>query len=83
MWNKIVKVKFLKQKVDVLIYLNTTKAMSDKEEVVIRSMLNECYLIEKVLFENRDAAYDFIKDFTITMGKSFVTRTAYENGAVE
>lgn len=81
MWLKTLKVKFQKYNVDVLVYLSDTNE-NGKEVVKLQSMVNEYYLVEKVEFSTRDAAYDFIKHYPVSMARAFVERTAYESCAV-
>lgn len=81
MWTKTVEINFQKQRVQVMVFLSDTT--EDANDVVTtQSMVNEFFLIEKVIFENRDAAYDYIKHYTAAMAKAFVNRTAYTEGAM-
>lgn len=81
MWTKTVQTKFKSSPIQVLLWFSDTDE-NGNEVVSIQSMMNEYFLIEKVKFESRDAAYDFIKDYTVSMATSFLNRTAYEAGAV-
>lgn len=82
MWTKTVTTKFKNKPVQVQVWLSDTKE-DGAENVTIQSMLNEYFLIEHIIFPSRDSAYDFIKDYTVSMASSFVVRTAYDAGAVE
>lgn len=73
---RIILTRFKKIMVDVLVYLRDSTE-DEKEVVEIRAMYCEYYLIEEVIFENRDAAYDFIRNYTVKMAKSFVDRQIY------
>ena len=81
MWTKTLVTTFQGKAVPVQVWLNNT--LDDKEEVRVQAMLNEFYLIESILFESRDAAYDFIANYPASMAKAFVLREAYASGAVE
>ena len=82
MWTKTVDVNFLKRKEQVQVWLSDSGDDGRTEIVTIQSMINEFYLSEKIIFENRDAAYDFIKLYNTAMAKSFLNREAYAEGAV-
>ena len=83
MWTKTIDVDFLKRKEQVQVWLSDTGDDGQTEIVTIQSMINEFYLLEKIIFENRDAAYDFIKLFNTSLAKSFLNRAAYAEGAVQ
>lgn len=84
MWTKTIQTKFKGQTLPIQVWLSDSTGDNAFPEIVsIQAMLNEYYLIEKLAFENRDAAYDFIKCFTVQMASSFILRTAYTVGAVE
>lgn len=76
---RIIQASFKKEPIEVLVYLSNTKD-NGKEVVKIRAMYYEYHIIEKVIFQDRDSAYDFIKDFTLKMAKSFVERRIYADG---
>lgn len=47
-----------------------------------QSMVNEYFLFELIDFQDRDCAYDFIKNYTTTMAKAFLIREAVNNSAI-
>lgn len=81
MWTKTLNVKFKGQLLSVQIWLNTTNE-NNQEGVKIQSMMNEYFLEEIVLFEDRDKAYDFIRHYPQSMALAFITREAYSVGAI-
>ncbi len=80
MWTKTIKINYKNQNIDVLVFLSDTTD-ENREVVKMQSMVNEYYLIEDIIFENRDSAYDFIKLFTSSIAKAFVIREGYSCGA--
>ena len=82
MWTKTITTKFKGFTCQIQVWLADT-AENNKEVVRIQSMVNEYYLIEEILFESRDSAYDFIKHYPTSMAYAFLVRQAYSVGAVE
>ena len=52
--------------------------IDDNEVVMIRSMSHEFFLTEKIIFEDRDAAYNFIRNFSRDYARDFLTKLYYE-----
>jgi hypothetical protein len=82
MWLKTLSVNFKKQQLQVVLFLDGENDDS-KPVVVVKSMLNEFFLEEQIIFEDRDKAYDFIKNYPLSMAIAFITREGYASGAVE
>lgn len=82
MWTKTITTKFKGADAQVQIWLADT-AENNKEVVKVQSMVNEYYLIEEILFEDRDSAYDFIKHYPTSMATAFLNRVAYSVGSFE
>ena len=80
MWNKTLNIEFRKDQYQIVLYLDN---IDDTECVIIRSMLNEYYLIQKIIFEQRDDAYLFIQCFNEDYAKLFFESQAYSTGAIE
>lgn len=81
MWTKTVKVKFQNNFYQVQIWLENDYG-EGKVVVKVQSMLNEYFLGEEVIFENRDSAYAFIKYYPKELAKEFLIREAYSSGAI-
>jgi hypothetical protein len=80
MWTKTLKTKFKSHSVDVQIWLDRVDE-NDKPIVKVQSMVNEYFLEETIILESRDAAYDFIKHYPVSLANAFITREAYSVGA--
>jgi transcription antitermination factor NusG len=78
MWTKTITTKFKKQTCQVQIWLDDSDDKG-KEVVKIQSMFNEYYLVETILFNDRDSAYDFIKHYPKSMATAFLFREIYAN----
>jgi len=76
MWTKTIEVIYQKTKCQVQVWFNDE--LEDKCVVAIQSMYCEWFLYEEVLFECRDAAYEFIKHYSKALGKDFVIRQAID-----
>lgn len=82
MWTKTVKVKFKGIETDVQVWL--ADSTENAEEVVrVQSMVNEYFLIQEIKFTDRDDAYDFIKNYSPALAKSFLIKYAYSEGAID
>lgn len=73
-------VNFKKRFEYVLVFLSDSG--ENEETVTVQSMVNEYFLVEKITFEDRDKAYDFIECYTSTMAKKFLLREAINEGAI-
>lgn len=82
MWVKLINTRFKGMNVQVLIWLADTDE-NGKETVRVQSMINEYFLIEDILFQGRDSAHDFIKNYPVAMANAFLIREAYANSAIE
>lgn len=80
MWTKTIKTKHNNQLIDVQVWLDGVNE-HDKPLVKIQTMVNEYFLLEEIVFENRDSAYDFIFHYPVSMAKAFVVREGYNVGA--
>lgn len=73
MWTKTITTKFKKRNEQVLIFLYDTN-YDGKEVVRIQAMINEYYLINDVVFGDRDQAHAFIKHFPVSLANEFLLR---------
>ena len=79
MWTKTFEVKFKRKHYDVLVWLSGES--DGRVDVTIQSMANEYFLMEKITFDDRDSAYDFIKHYPASMAKAFLIRQGYDTQA--
>jgi len=85
MWTKTVKAKLRGREYDVLVFFFDSTSIENglsKETVRVQSMVNEYFLIEDIIFEDRDKAYDFIRHYPVSMAQAFLLREAYSNSAI-
>ncbi len=82
MWFKSLKVTYKNFTYDVIVFLNDSPD-NNTEVVQVRSMVNEFYIDEKIIFSSRDSAYDFITNYSQVMAKAFLIREGYSNSAFE
>lgn len=76
MWTKTVKIKYKGKYYPVQVWFSR-EGESGVVVVSVRSMYCEWFLAEEIIFQSRDAAYDFIKHYTTDMGKAFFIREGY------
>lgn len=79
MWTKTVKITFSKKREQVQVWLDGEDE-NNKAIVKVQAIVNEYFLSELISFDNREAAYDFIKNYPATMALAFVTRQANREG---
>ena len=79
MWTKTIKVKYQGKLVSVQIWLDSDDGKG--ATVIMRSMLNEYFLEENIVFNNRDAAYAFVTYCPYELAKEFLIREAISIGA--
>lgn len=79
MWNKTLTTKIKGRTIQVLVFLYDSDEQ-DNEVVRQQSMINEYYLIEDIKVCSRDAAYDLISNYPLSMARAFFIRTAYDQG---
>lgn len=85
MWTKTLKTNYKGEHQVLLWYDEEYQEGNDEnlKKVNIQSMVNEYFLNETIVFETRDAAYDFITNYPVLMAKAFVIREGYNVGAFE
>ncbi len=73
-WINVQKCTINKSEYTVIAFLSDTSD-DGKEMVQLRTMANEFYLEQNIHFDERDSAYEFIRNFSSTYAKEFLLRT--------
>lgn len=82
-WNRRIKGKIETNEVEFLIFLEPNHDHDDTEMVRINTMLNEYFLTDLILCQDRDFAYAIIQNFPLAVLEDRFFTIAVENGAVE
>ncbi len=80
MWTKTININYKNKLVPIQVWLSG-ETTDNKAEVSVQAMYNEYFILEEILFQSRDAAYDFIKHYSPERGKAFFIREGYSTGA--